>query len=291
MISVRTLNPWTPWVLVILAGWTSSISQAQTTEPGACSVADFRRIALTVGNPTERLETAKAWLVARGPQCETNQLNLIQSNLPGWLGSALNGEITVMVETLQEAKLAKDPIKLKELFNPDVKTFEPSTETATNPKPRSPVVNANPPPGVIAGAVVAAPVVPAMGVLTPPPGSAPSEDPAKNKPPPARFKAEQRLSVKSFFEALYKDGKCPPNLKAVGNMCVSEKPRNWKLGDKLSASIVPMDLPAKLAEILGPPNEGFKYGMVNEDILVFSIETREITDSITDFGGINARQP
>ena len=278
---------WARGVLAIACSILPMTLLAQNPAPMTCAVSDFRRIALTVGNPTERVESAEAWLDQRGSLCNINQLNLIQSNLATWLGAALTGEITVMVEALQEQLLAKDPGKLKELFNPEVKTFTPTKEVTTNPTPRPPIVNANPAPGV---AVL--PAVPAVGVLVPPPGSAPTEDPTKSKFPPARFSDEQRIKVKAFFEALRKDTVgCPLNLKPLGDLCVSEKPRNWRVGSKLAAPIVPSEVPAKMAELLGPPSEGHKYAMVNEDILLFNTETKEITDLMVDQGGQLVRKP
>ncbi len=157
------------------AAWIIAGPGVHAQTASSCAVAEFRRIGLTVANPTERTDAAKAWLVSRGPSCDINQLNLLQSNLAGWLGSALTGEITVMVEGLQEAKLSKDPAKLQELFNPAVKTFEPSVEVTTNPRPRPPVVNANPSPGAVVGGVVG---MPPPVLMVPPPGSAPAQGPA-----------------------------------------------------------------------------------------------------------------
>ena len=139
---------WARGVLAIACSILPMTLLAQNPAPMTCAVSDFRRIALTVGNPTERVESAKAWLDQRGSLCNINQLNLIQSNLATWLGAALTGEITVMVEALQEQLLAKDPGKLKELFNPEVKTFTPTKEVTTNPTPRPPIVNANPAPEI-----------------------------------------------------------------------------------------------------------------------------------------------
>ena len=98
---------WARGVLAIACSILPMTLLAQNPAPMTCAVSDFRRIALTVGNPTERVESAKAWLDQRGSLCNINQLNLIQSNLATWLGAALTGEITVMVEALQEQLLAK----------------------------------------------------------------------------------------------------------------------------------------------------------------------------------------
>ncbi len=165
-ISVRRLA-----LVWMSAAWVIAGPGVHAQTASSCPLAEFRRIALTVANPTERTEAAKAWLTGRGQSCDINQLNLLQSNLAGWLGSALTGEITVMVEGLQEAKLSKDPAKLQELFNPAVKTFEPSLEVTTNPRPRPPVVNANPSPAAVVG-------MPPPVLMVPPPGSAPAQGPA-----------------------------------------------------------------------------------------------------------------
>lgn len=271
------------WAVVLGGMASATATMAQANQTASCAVSEFRRIALTVGNPTERVEAAMNWLRQRGQNCEVTQLNLIQSNLPGWLGSALTGEITVMVESLQEAKLAKDPAKLKELFSPEVKTFEPSTETATNPRPRAPVVNANPAPGVMVGGAVGVPVP----VMVPP-----TELPGRVTLPPAQFTPEQKTALTAWLNEnlpVAKGQECPDNMKAQGNFCVSVRPRRWKLGEPLPPNTLAKDLPAKWSEILKLPPPGHRYLVLNEDILIVQTGSELVTDQMLDYGGFTKK--
>ncbi|MEY2622673.1 MAG: hypothetical protein RIT26_2493 [Pseudomonadota bacterium] len=269
---------------VVLAGVVGSAALMAQPNPGpTCSVAEFRRIALTVGNPTERVEAAMNWLTQRGQNCDAAQLNLIQSNLPGWLGSALTGEITVMVESLQEAKLAKDPNKLKELFSPEVKTFEPSKETTTNPRPRAPVVNANPAPGVVVGGAMGVPVPVPVPAIVPPPDLS-----GRVTSPTPQFAPDQKTALTAWLNAnlsVTKGQECPDNMKVQGEICVSVRPRRWKLGEPLPPNTPAKDLPAQWNDILKLPPEGFRYIWLNEDILLIQNGTELVADQILDYGG------
>ncbi|MEY2659577.1 MAG: hypothetical protein RLZZ123_749 [Pseudomonadota bacterium] len=289
ILNTRSWNPrrgaWSRmarWAVVLGGMVSATATMAQGNQAASCAVSEFRRIALTVGNPTERAEAAMNWLRQRGQNCEVTQLNLIQSNLPGWLGSALTGEITVMVESLQEVKLAKDPAKLKELFSPEVKTFEPSTETATNPRPRAPVVNANPAPGVMVGGAVGVPV-PVMV----PPAQVPSPDVLN-----AQFVPTQKTALVEWLNAnlsLNKGQECPENMKVQGNSCVSGRPRLWKLGEPLPPNAAVKELPVKWTEFLKPPPEGFRQVLLNEDILLVENNSSRVVDAVLDYGGFTKR--
>ena len=69
-----------------------------------CVVADFRTLALTVHNPTERLAAATQWLQSHGDACSLKDIALIKSSSPAWLGSADSPLIQQTMDRYYNAK-------------------------------------------------------------------------------------------------------------------------------------------------------------------------------------------
>jgi uncharacterized membrane protein len=140
---LRVLAALSIWAYLAQPSWAQQKSSTST-----CMVSEFKMIALRTGDPAGREENAKKWLLNTGPTCSLAQLKVIQSSAPSWLGASLSNELSILMESLQEAKLSGDSAKLSELFEPAIKTFEPSTVKTANPPARAPVV-ANPGGGVV----------------------------------------------------------------------------------------------------------------------------------------------
>ena len=103
---------------------------------GDCVVADFRTLALTVHNPTERLAAATQWLQSHGDACSLKDIALIKSSSPAWLGSADSPLIQQTMDRYYNAKAkgAKDePPPAAVQVNPPAAT----SVAAVPPKPKA----------------------------------------------------------------------------------------------------------------------------------------------------------
>lgn len=72
---------------------------------GDCVVAEFRTLALTVHNPTERLAAATNWLQTHGDACSLKDIAFIKSSSPSWLGSADSPVIQQAFDRYYNAKV------------------------------------------------------------------------------------------------------------------------------------------------------------------------------------------
>ncbi len=90
------------WYVVfsVIAGVAAAAKPADSD----CVVADFRTLALTVHNPTERLAAATQWLQSHGDACSLKDIALIKSSSPAWLGSADSPVIQQTMDHYYNAK-------------------------------------------------------------------------------------------------------------------------------------------------------------------------------------------
>ena len=77
------------------------------SKPGdaGCVVEEFRTLALTVHNPTERLAAATQWLRTNGDACTAKDLAFLKSASGAWLGTADSPAIQQVFDGYYNAKV------------------------------------------------------------------------------------------------------------------------------------------------------------------------------------------
>jgi hypothetical protein len=141
---------------------TPSWGQARNAEPARssnapqCWVADFRALALTTHQVADRERKALDWLQRYARACTDEQLLMLASNRPAWLGHADTAKIAGAIDKELERRYVAGRGSVGSLFDsPEAKSA--STEITTTPAAPSPVVPAAAADGVPAAVVVQQP--------------------------------------------------------------------------------------------------------------------------------------
>ena len=155
---------------VLVVGWLiTSPSWAETTAntgnrvsktaaDAECWVADFREMALTTHQVQARESQALAWLKARAPNCSEEQLFMIATNRPSWLGHADTARVAAKIDRELERRYVLSRRDLSGLFDSEP-TREDSVDIISTPEAPDPVVPAPEANGVPAAVVVQQPPV------------------------------------------------------------------------------------------------------------------------------------
>lgn len=96
-----------------------------------------------------------------------------------------------------------------------------------------------------------------------------------------RFTTSVRSDVHEWYEHEY-HGHCPPGLAKKHNGCLPPglAKKRYVVGQPLPPGIVIGIVPPSLAVILGPPPIGYRYGMIDGDIVKLAIGTALVVDAI-----------
>lgn len=251
--------------------------------PGApCLIAEFRTIALGTHNPTERERLIRQWLHRNIPGCSVEKLVTMGSNRASWLGTADSPEVMGMIDTAIEAKSSGDPAVLKQLYDPQPRSFPPSTETLRTE-----------PPNPILAPSGAAGMLPPIGMVNLVRDSGASEGgrgAGRGESGAADFNDAQRKAIRDYFAQSQEMGDCPPGLIARAGRCLSQNPdKPWKLGEPLPRQAVTRDLPNVLVERLGGlPAEGYRMVRSETDVLMLDRNDR-VVGAVVDYGQPDAR--
>ena len=102
----------------------------------------------------------------------------------------------------------------------------------------------------------------------------------------ARFESRDKVIVRHYFEDDHRRGHCPPGLAKKHNGCMppGQAKKHWKVGSKLSRSVVYYELPPALVVKIGAPPPGHQYVRVSTDILLVAVGTLIVVDAIRDLG-------
>jgi Ni/Co efflux regulator RcnB len=123
------------------------------------------------------------------------------------------------------------------------------------------------------------------------------DHPQKDKPHDARvnvprdggvnvvFSSSQRDAVRSYYVNAYGRGNCPPGLAKKNNGCMppGQAKKRYAVGQPLPAGIRIGDLPHDLNVRIGPQPSGYRYGIVDGDVILISLTTRQVVDIIDAF--------
>jgi hypothetical protein len=96
-----SMNNWIGWGLVVSLFPVIAVSKPGDSD---CVVAEFRTLALTVHNPTERLAAATQWLRTHGEACSGKDIALLRSASGAWLGTADSPAIQQVFDFYYNAK-------------------------------------------------------------------------------------------------------------------------------------------------------------------------------------------
>lgn len=128
-------------------------------------------------------------------------------------------------------------------------------------------------------------------------GKKQQDHPQKDKPHDARvnvpnggranvvFSSPQRDAIRTYYVNAYGRGNCPPGLAKKNNGCLppGQAKKRYVVGQPLPAGIRIGDLPNDLIVRIGPQPSGYRYGMVDGDVILISLTTRQVVDIIDAF--------
>ena len=307
--------------LVCVATLGGTPVQAQTTRRATlpnpvdapiCSISEFRTLALSTHDPMERTELATQWLRANANACSVQQILLISSNRPQWLGASNDVRIAGVFDKIIEGKLKNDPVALKYMYGSEGAAAAGGSRKAdessasASPAAAAPAghgnltlaVSTGPTAAPVGGAPAPAPgqsINISLGASGPPPEDLTRKLPADSEPKPT-FPPERGTQMKNYFGKLRAEmirnffmesispGNCPEGLsfsKTAG--CESKSPVNWKFGEALpsSAKTFPIAEPL-LGKLSFYP--GYKFVRFGTDILALEKDSGKVADAVLNLG-------
>jgi Ni/Co efflux regulator RcnB len=99
------------------------------------------------------------------------------------------------------------------------------------------------------------------------------------------FEDRHRHAVNEYYGRQFRSGHCPPGLAKKHNGCMPPgQAKKWHMGQPLARHVHYYSVPQQLVLQIGQPPSGYRYVRVGSDILLMSIATRMITDSIQNLG-------
>jgi hypothetical protein len=120
-------------------------------------------------------------------------------------------------------------------------------------------------------------------------GKGQSKGDAKGKAPEVHvtvvFNDTQRGAVRTYFADTYGRGKCPPGLAKKNNGCLppGQAKKRYVVGQRLPKGIAIVDLPAALSTRIGVAPTGYRYGIVDGDLIKLAVGTMLVVDAIDGF--------
>jgi hypothetical protein len=104
--------------------------------------------------------------------------------------------------------------------------------------------------------------------------------------PKLRFTIRERDLFGSWAVAEYGKGKCPPGLaKRDGGGCLprGHARKRYTLGQPLPAGVVPAPVPLDLTRRIGMPPLGYRYGMIDGDLVKLAVGSGVAVDAVDGF--------
>jgi len=97
------------------------------------------------------------------------------------------------------------------------------------------------------------------------------------------FADRDRDVVRTYFMETHGRGKCPPGLAKKGNGCLppGQAKKRYVIGHRLPATVVVQPLYPVLVTRLGPAPPGYRYGIVDGDVLKLAVGTMLVADVIS----------
>jgi len=96
------------------------------------------------------------------------------------------------------------------------------------------------------------------------------------------FAPDTRDTVRVYFDESYGRGKCPPGLAKKNNGCLppGQAKKRYVVGRPIPPEVIVLAVPAELSVRIGPPPHGYRYGIVDGDIVKLAVGTALVVDAI-----------
>jgi hypothetical protein len=114
------------------------------------------------------------------------------------------------------------------------------------------------------------------------PGKHGVEHGAKKEEHNTGFSARDRERARVYFAGTHGRGNCPPGLAKKDNGCLppGQAKKRYAVGHPLDRSIIIQQVPVALRTRLGPAPAGYRYGVVDGDVLKLVVGTLLVIDAI-----------
>lgn len=96
------------------------------------------------------------------------------------------------------------------------------------------------------------------------------------------FSDADRRWWRSYWEEQYAKGHCPPGLAKKRNGCRPPglAKKRYVVGRPLPHDVVALEVPPHLLRHLPPPEPGYRYGLVDGDLLKLAVGTALVVDAL-----------
>ena len=96
------------------------------------------------------------------------------------------------------------------------------------------------------------------------------------------FAPDTHDAVRVYLIETYGRGRCPPGLAKKNNGCLppGQAKKRYAVGHALPPDVVVEVVPVELSVRIGPPPEGYRYGVVDGDIVKLAVGTALVVDAI-----------
>ena len=113
-------------------------------------------------------------------------------------------------------------------------------------------------------------------------GKAHQEERRDDTQVPVRFDSRQREVVRQYFAETYGRDNCPPGLAKKHNGCLppGQAKKRYIVGRPLPPSVVVRELPREVSVRLGAPAPGYRYAIVDGDLVKLAVGTALVVDAI-----------
>ena len=96
------------------------------------------------------------------------------------------------------------------------------------------------------------------------------------------FSGTQREAARTYFVTQHGRGNCPPGLAKKNNGCLppGQAKKRYVVGRSLPHGIVVGELPLELSVRIGPAPAGYRYGILDGDLVKLAVGTLLVADAI-----------
>jgi hypothetical protein len=96
------------------------------------------------------------------------------------------------------------------------------------------------------------------------------------------FGSHERDIVREYYVEKHGRGNCPPGLAKKNNGCLppGQAKKRYTVGKALPSTVVIHELPRDISVRIGPAPRGYRYGIVDGDIVKLAIGTALVVDAI-----------
>ena len=102
------------------------------------------------------------------------------------------------------------------------------------------------------------------------------------------FSTTQREAARSYFVTEHGRGNCPPGLAKKHNGCLppGQAKKRYVVGHPLPHGIVVGEVPVELSVRIGPAPSGYRYGILDGDLVKLAVGTMLVVDAIGGPGSV-----